>query len=98
VGVLVEGNQTMVDVGVSVEESEGVSVGMGVRPEQADRTSPQATRSDVKNCFVRIMSFIVSKTGRIVAQGVVQSNKTLLCLPFSSFYCLYPESGNQECL
>jgi hypothetical protein len=39
----------MVGVGVSVEKEVGVSVGTGVGPEQADRISPQAARSRVKN-------------------------------------------------
>jgi hypothetical protein len=65
VGVFVGGNQIMVGVGVSVEKEVGVSVGMGVKPEQADRISPQAARSRVKNSSARMASFIVPKTGRI---------------------------------
>jgi len=66
----------MVGEGVSMEISVGVPVGMGVRPEHAEKTSPQAARSIGEIRFARMVSFIVSKTGRIETQGVVQSDQT----------------------
>jgi hypothetical protein len=62
VDVLVGGNQMMVGVGVAVEESVGVLVGVGFKPEQAARSSPQAVRFRIKNRFGMMVSFIVLKT------------------------------------
>jgi hypothetical protein len=71
---------------------------MEVGMEQEASSIPHETSNTGKNLFTRIVSFIVQKTRRIVAKGVVQSNRSLpLYLPFSSFYCWLPESGNQEC-
>ena len=79
----------MVGVGISVGESVGVPVGIGTGPEQATRTNPHAARHRIKICFSRMVSFIVLKTGRIVSQGVVQSNQTLrsACLYLHSTAC-----------
>ena len=61
VGVLVAGNQTIVEVGVSLEERVGVMVGMEFGPEQAARNSPVAARNRVKIRCARKVSFIVLK-------------------------------------
>jgi hypothetical protein len=76
VGVSVEGNQIFVGVGVSGENCVGDPLGV-VRTEQPAKTSPKAARSWVKIRGLRMVSFIVSKTGGIVAQDVVQSNQPL---------------------
>ena len=64
----------MVEVGVSVEIIVVVSIGKAIGPEQAARTRPQTDSHRFRIRLARMVSFIVSKTGRIVTQGVVQSN------------------------
>ncbi len=67
----------MVGVVVAVESSVGALVGVGFKPEQAAISSPQAARCRSKNRFAMMVSFIVPKIGRIVAQGDVQSSQSV---------------------
>ena len=66
----------MVGVVVAVEESVGVLVGVEFKPEQAVISSPHAARCKIKNRFTMMVRFIVPKSGRIVAQGDVQSSQS----------------------
>jgi hypothetical protein len=67
----------MVGVGISVEMDVGIPVGMETSPEHEESINPHAARTRVKLRFTKMVSFIVPKSGRIVAQGVVQSNRIL---------------------